>query len=56
MSNPKGHEQNPDYSTDATDGSPQGFVQHAKYPHYLPNVVAAIAASVGVVVGSFGPG
>ena len=65
MSAPEHYEQNTDYDIYAPGRSPQESVQHPEYPpsppplsaapYYLPNVVAAIAASVGIVVGSVGP-
>jgi hypothetical protein len=65
MSSPSSYEQNTDYDIYASGRNPHGSAPHLEYPpsppplsaapYYLPNVIAAIVASVGVVVGSVGP-
>ncbi|MEY8016351.1 DUF732 domain-containing protein [Mycobacterium servetii] len=45
----------PDPQDRERDGSPSGSSPRGSAPCYLPNVIAAIAASVGIVVGSAGP-
>lgn len=56
---PEDHDHNADYDIYAWRRSPQGSVRHTEYPRspsaascYLPTVIAALAASVGIVIGS----